>query len=1649
MPPSNSLRLARVVPVVALAASALLPSALCRAQGSGVIVITEVMYHPQGGGQDLEFIEILNATTSPIDLSGWYFSKGINFTFPDGTFLNGGQYLVICANQQRIREAYEIQNTIGDWARCSTSGESTGCALDNGGEAIELSEESGIVHCRVRYNDRGKWPAGADGTGHSLEMRSPYLPQDDPQSWAMSARPGGSPGKANDTTTGSLPVIINEGLLLTTGERWIELFNTSDAPVDLSKFYVTTQRTNLYAAQLAEETVIAPRGWLVLKDTDLGLDFTPASAGEGSPARTFVALSAADRSRVIDAYSFEPVTPEKSEARIPDGDEDTSAHAEPTPGGPNRVVVETDVVINEILYHAIDRNPSAEFVELFNRGTRTIDLSGWRFTNGINFDIPPGTRMAPGSYLVIGRDPPYLQEVYGLSSAQVLGPDPNDEQAVRRFGRFANGGERITLRDASGNVADTVRYHDGGQWPRWADGGGSSLELIDPFQDNNVAAAWDASNDSHKAPIQEIEYEGMYLTGEPEFHLSLNAPGITLVDDIRMFQRQVVLEVAQTLIGTNEEWRYFKGTEEASEPRDLWRQPGFDDSSWLTGATNIGFGDGDEVTLLDDMRNNYMSYFCRKRFQVTDPDAIGVGDLRLVLEVEYDDGFIAYLNGTRVAVGNMRETEGVIEDAFDARARSSVEKKLDRNDITEFRHLLVRGENVLAVQVHNATLASADARFIPRLVTGRFVNVDGPNVIPNGDFEEPMTVNRIQPGAWLVEGTHINSGQTTAGALSGKASFKVVATGKGDNKVNRLEQTLGALPVNSLFIVSFKARWVVGSQTILSRGHNRSNNLDYARSSDLGVPRNLGTPGAVNSATLRRIAMTGSFNAGPVIDKVRQTPVLPRIDVPVQVEARVQDSDGVGLVKLVYWLEDVRGLPGPNAVEEIAMGGPDARGFYRATIPGQALRTRVVYHIVASDTGGRLGRYPADQLERVHPLVLDPSNPPPTARNYLIYRHDNPVSGANLQSYRFWLTQANESYMSSRKLHSNDMVEGSFIFGNTDLYYNARMRFSGSPWARGGWGESFRVALSKDGPLHGGIKKFNMEDHQGGGARDGRERISNYLIRHNQGNSRVPYSFQWLVQWQANDRVNEVREHVQTPNREFIQYWFPGDDDGSFFEMDDRHEFNDGGTRADSRDGYLRYPPYPSTLPGAAEDKEQYRWYFSLRMNEGADDFSHLIAFAKVMTPGITSDAEFDRLIWEYCDVEQFLRCWAIRLNTDDWDTWGTRRGKNCYLYRPAIEGRWKLLPWDMELTYGDTNAFAPTPITQIYNTGIIFPEVVRMLNRPRIKRLYYGIMNEMVNHQFDSTFLTPYMQRLAAVGVQSTNVGMRGGYIDARRNLLRSRLQGATSQQLKMSITTNGGQPFDTQSPVTRIEGRAGVDVMSIVTIINEQEPGVPVEVRFSDSDVFGWGAEVPLCPGANNIMFLGFNGRGGLADMASITVTATIEQPAITAVEPSRVAPGEIVVLSGRGFHAGLTVEFQGIPAAALDHSQLPDRIIALVPKNLPAGMVSVVVSCRPAGQVSAPYMIEIIEAEGAIFLRGDVDADGRITVNDAVHGLLHLFRGRPLACAKAADTDDDGNLTLSDMVRLLNFLFQRGAPPAAPFPKAGPDPTPDALGCQSAPG
>ena len=139
-----------------------------------------------------------------------------------------------------------------------------------------------------------------------------------------------------------------------------------------------------------------------------------------------------------------------------------------------------------------------------------------------------------------------------------------------------------------------------------------------------------------------------------------------------------------------------------------WTSLLFDDASWDFGQARLGYGDGNERTTLNfgnDADNKIPTYYFRKVFSVSDVAAID----SITLNLLRDDGAIVYLNGQEVARSNM--PAGTVD--FNTLASQAVAGS-EENQFFSFKigsEGLQNGNNVFAVEVHQATLNSSDLGF--------------------------------------------------------------------------------------------------------------------------------------------------------------------------------------------------------------------------------------------------------------------------------------------------------------------------------------------------------------------------------------------------------------------------------------------------------------------------------------------------------------------------------------------------------------------------------------------------------------------------------------------------------------------------------------------------------------------------------------------------------------------------------------------------------------------------------------------------------------------------------------------------------------------------------------------------------------------------
>ena len=174
---------------------------------------------------------------------------------------------------------------------------------------------------------------------------------------------------------------------------------------------------------------------------------------------------------------------------------------------------------------------------------------------------------------------------------------------------------------------------------------------------------------------------------------------------------QPAAPTVQVLLPFGSDWRYF---DQAIAPPLGWQLPGFDDSAWSQGPAQLGYGDGDEATVIQSGAPGaapLASYF-RRELVLAAPSTLVAPRLRLLC----DDGAVAYVNG--VEVGRFNLHNGGVGAGSPA---SVAIAGADENAVRTFAvdpALLLPGSNVLAVEVHQVAPTSSDVSFDLQVVAG-------------------------------------------------------------------------------------------------------------------------------------------------------------------------------------------------------------------------------------------------------------------------------------------------------------------------------------------------------------------------------------------------------------------------------------------------------------------------------------------------------------------------------------------------------------------------------------------------------------------------------------------------------------------------------------------------------------------------------------------------------------------------------------------------------------------------------------------------------------------------------------------------------------------------------------------------------------------
>ncbi len=392
--------------------------------------ITELMYNPVGGA-NYEFLEVQNIGATPLDVSGFSFSAGITFVFPNGTIIQPGAVLLLANNgsPSAFATRYPGVTVFGYY----------GGNLNNGGELVAIVDAGGRLVTEVTYNNKAGWPTAADGGGYSIELIDPYGDLNSPANWRASSAPNGTPGLPPVAPPPS-DIVLNEVMAdnqttVQNGDSfsdWLELFNQGTNATDISNWSLSDSG-NARSFIFPGGTTIAAGGYLVIWcDTNnlapgLHTGFALSKSGE------YVLLYDANTNRV-DAISFGQQISDLSLGRVNGLWQLTI----PTTNAPNvaaTLAVSTNVAINEWL-----TTGATNWIELFNRSASApVALKGFYLATGNSlFQMNAYSFLPPRGFIQL-----FVTNAPGLASVDLTLP--------------ANAGA-INLYDAPGNLLDKIIY---------------------------------------------------------------------------------------------------------------------------------------------------------------------------------------------------------------------------------------------------------------------------------------------------------------------------------------------------------------------------------------------------------------------------------------------------------------------------------------------------------------------------------------------------------------------------------------------------------------------------------------------------------------------------------------------------------------------------------------------------------------------------------------------------------------------------------------------------------------------------------------------------------------------------------------------------------------------------------------------------------------------------------------------------------------------------------------------------------------------------------------------------------------------------------------------------------------------------------------
>lgn len=216
----------------------------------------------------------------------------------------------------------------------------------------------------------------------------------------------------------------------------------------------------------------------------------------------------------------------------------------------------------------------------------------------------------------------------------------------------------------------------------------------------------------HNYGSANVSIDGWGLSDDPTDLFKWTFPNINLASNEYLLiwassKDRSQVSYSRTLINHGDVYKYLIPN---AEPDSNWKSVNYNDAVWAEGPSGFGYADGDDATIIP---SGSLSVFLRKNFTITDLDQL----TSLILDIDYDDAFVAYINGVEIARANINGVppaynSGTIQD-HEAQMYSG--NTPDRFIVNNPLAILNEGENILSIQGHNISANSSDFTLIPFL----------------------------------------------------------------------------------------------------------------------------------------------------------------------------------------------------------------------------------------------------------------------------------------------------------------------------------------------------------------------------------------------------------------------------------------------------------------------------------------------------------------------------------------------------------------------------------------------------------------------------------------------------------------------------------------------------------------------------------------------------------------------------------------------------------------------------------------------------------------------------------------------------------------------------------------------------------------------